>query len=46
MQHLEVSSAVRHIYVTLGGKGLMTLNVNKNVIYAVLYVDREAKQIA
>jgi hypothetical protein len=25
MQHLEVSSAVRHIYMTLGGKGIIWL---------------------
>jgi hypothetical protein len=26
MQHLEVSGAVRHIYMTLGGKGLRHAN--------------------
>jgi hypothetical protein len=34
MQRLEVSGAVRHIYMLLGGKGLITLDVsNLKVIY-------------
>jgi hypothetical protein len=32
MQHLEVSSAVRHIYMTLGGKGLTLCRLMSPVV--------------
>jgi hypothetical protein len=35
MQHLEVSSAVRHIYMSLGGKGLSVI-VIKYFIYGIV----------